>query len=42
VPPGRRKQRGLVAVAVVPPYQLQERGSILRTGTRADRVRFTR
>ena len=42
VPLGRRKQRGLVAVAVVAPHQPRERGCILRTGTRADGVRFTR
>src|SRR5437763_6924492 len=42
-PPGRRKQGGLVTVAIVPPYQRGERQGILRrSGTRADRVRFTR
>ena len=41
-PLGRRKQRGLVAVAVLPPHQPRERRCILgRTGTRADRARFT-
>src|SRR5947208_16717280 len=40
---GRRKQGGLVAVAIVLPHQRGERQSVLRrTGTPADRARFTR
>src|SRR5262249_44626969 len=39
----RRKQRGLVAVAIVPSHQAHERGFVVReTGTRAGGLRFTK